>query len=71
MFDPVNNKEVSYIFLMMLPPDPSHASGWSKYCDEKRNEAKALSDDSEVILNKIQDEKSRMILDIYHKIDTE
>lgn len=54
-------------------PDPSDASGWSKYCEEKRNEAKACADDSwhGFISSNREDERSVTILNLYHKIEKE
>ncbi len=52
-------------------PDPDDASGWSQYCEEKYNEAKANGDDCDFILNKIQNERSHELLDTYHKIENE
>jgi len=54
--------------------DPSEASGWSKYCEEHRNTAKACGSDPwdiNFITNKVEDEGSRDILNMCHKIEKE
>ena len=54
--------------------DPSEASGWSDYCEKKRTVAKAKGDDtfwSSFVTNEDNQEISRSILDLCHKIKTE
>ncbi len=54
-------------------PDPSDVSGWSKYCEEKRNKAKARGEDPwcDFISKNLEDKRSRNILNICHKIEKE
>ena len=52
-------------------PDPSEASGWNNYCEERRKIAKANGDDTlrvSYILNDQDRERSSHIMDIYHKM---
>ena len=54
--------------------DPMEASGWSDYCEKRRKAAKANGDDtfsSSFITNKEDEESSRNILDLSHKIENE
>jgi hypothetical protein len=53
--------------------DPSEASGWSEYCEENRKAAKIYGNDpvDGFIINKTEDDPSRSILSIYHKIEKE
>lgn len=54
-------------------PDPSEASGWSEYCEERCNTAKARGDDllwGNLLTNK-GDEHSNTILSICRKIEKE
>ena len=54
-------------------PDPSDASGWSKYCEEKQNEAKGSGADSwcGFISNNMKDEHADNILNLYRQIEKE
>ena len=54
-------------------PDPREASGWSDYCEEKRNAAQACGDDlwDDFIFNTTKDERSRDLLEAYGRIEEE
>ena len=55
-------------------PDPMDASGWSKYCEERSNEAEACGNDplwSALSTNDPDDEHKRRILNLCHQMETE
>jgi hypothetical protein len=54
-------------------PDPSDASGWSKYCEEKLSKAKAEDHNQSLsnMRNNSNNTQARNLLDILHKIEQE
>ena len=51
-------------------PDPSDASGWSKYCEERHNAAKKSGDDSSFFLPKM-DDQAHHFMSVYRKMEEE
>lgn len=54
-------------------PDPSDASGWSSYCEEKRSAAKTETDNRSLVDTLItkDNERSRKILNSFHQLEKE
>lgn len=52
-------------------PDPSDASGWSKYCEEKRKEAEASGVSLYRFISNNKNECAERALTLYHQIEEE